>query len=90
VQPEALQHLLGVAREQLVVLGARLRRREPHELDLVELVLADEPAHVLAVAARLARKQGVYAVYATGSFARRRGSRRACRLVTGTSAVGIK
>src|SRR5262249_54006000 len=54
VQAEQLQDLLRVAREQLVLRVRRLGRREAHELHLVELVLADEAAHVLSVAASLA------------------------------------
>jgi hypothetical protein len=58
VQAEALQHLLGVAREQLEGGHGVLRLHQPHELDLVELVLANEPAHVLAVAARFGAETG--------------------------------
>ncbi len=58
VQLEPLEHRRGVARHLLELGVARLGRREAHELDLVELVLADEPAHVLAVRARLAAEAG--------------------------------
>ena len=57
-QAETLQHLLGVRREQLVLRGRILGRREAHELDLVELVHAEQAARVLARRARLAAEAG--------------------------------
>src|SRR6185436_17780244 len=57
-QPEHLQHAFGVAGE-LLERGVALRRRgELHQLDLVELVLTDQAAHVAAVRARLGAEAG--------------------------------
>ena len=55
-EPEPLEHRLGVAREQLELLGRRLRRRVAHELHLVELVRAQNAARVLARRSRLTAK----------------------------------
>jgi hypothetical protein len=44
VEAEPAQDLLGVAAQRLELRVARLRRHELHDLDLVELVLADEAA----------------------------------------------
>ena len=52
-QLEQLQHSLGVPGELLESVVARPRRGELHQLHLVELVLTDEAAHVLAVGAGL-------------------------------------
>ena len=52
-EPEPLQHGLRIGHEQLE-LGVRLLgSRDVHELDLVELMLADHAARVLAVGAGL-------------------------------------
>ena len=53
-QAEAHQHLLGVPRQRLELVVGPLGRRELDELDLVELVLPDQAAHVGAVRSRLA------------------------------------
>ena len=53
-QLEPLQHFLRVRRQRLELLVGLLRRRQLHELDLVELMLADQAAHVLAVRAGFA------------------------------------
>jgi len=60
---ETLEHFFGVLHHRLE-LGGRLGRcGHLHQLDLVELVLADHPLHVLAVGAGLApvarRERGV-------------------------------
>src|SRR5690606_10770014 len=54
VQPEPLQHLLGVLGEHLELRERALGRHHAHELDLVELVLADDASDVLAVRTRFA------------------------------------
>src|SRR5439155_913848 len=46
---EALQHRLGVPHHRFQLVGGLGRRRELHELHFVELVLAIDPFHVLAV-----------------------------------------
>src|ERR1700722_10962203 len=53
VQIEPAQHLLGAGEHALVLVPALLRRRDRHELDLGELVLADHPARILAGGAGL-------------------------------------
>src|SRR5437868_1396415 len=61
VQSEPLQRLLRVANQLFQGRVRVLRTLEPHQLDLVELVLPDDPLRVLAVAARLAaeaRREG--------------------------------
>ena len=57
-QLQALQHLFGVGDHRLQLVHRRLGRRQLHQLDLVELVLADEAAHVLAVGAGLGAEAG--------------------------------
>ena len=52
-KPEPLQDRLGVAGQLLERLVRVLRMDDLHHLDLVELVLADHAARVLAVAAGL-------------------------------------
>ena len=52
-QAQALEALLSVAREQLVLGVAVFSGGDPNQLNLVELVLADEPFGVSAVCARL-------------------------------------
>ncbi len=89
VQIQALQYLFGMVREQLELGQRLLRRGEAHELDLVELMLADQATHVAAVRAGFAPKARVYAVYARGKSDASKISS-ACRLVTGTSAVGMR
>src|SRR2546425_6027997 len=63
VQSEPLQWRLRVANQLLQGRVRVLRTLEPDQLDLVELVLPDDPLRVLAVAARLAaearRERGV-------------------------------
>src|SRR5262249_37155680 len=54
VQLEAAQDLLGMASQELVLLGRRFGRRESDELHLVELVLPNETLDVLAMAAGFA------------------------------------
>jgi hypothetical protein len=54
VQPEALQHRFCMAGQELELFRRARRLHEPHELHLVELVLPDQPAHVLAVRAGFA------------------------------------
>src|ERR1035438_6347023 len=49
VQAELLQDLLGVASELVVLFVRLLGLGELHQLDLLELVLADDAAHVLAI-----------------------------------------
>ena len=51
---EPLQHRLGVRGEQRVFARTLLGSHQPDQLDLVELVHADQAARVLAVRARLA------------------------------------
>ena len=58
VEPQELEHPLGVGGERFELLLARLGPGELHQLHLVELVLADEPARVLSVGARLAPEAG--------------------------------
>jgi hypothetical protein len=67
-----------------------LRAHQLHQLDLLELMLADHAAGVAAVAAGLARKHGVWQTtnLAAGPSASTISSRN--RFVTGTSAVGIR
>ncbi len=55
---EPLEHAAGAGDHPLELVVARLGRREVHQLDLVELVLADQPAHVLAVRSGLAAEAG--------------------------------
>ena len=55
---QALQDLLGVAGQLRESVVARLLRGEVDQLDLVELVLADQAADVLAVGAGLAAEAG--------------------------------
>ena len=57
-QLEELQDLLGVAGELLQGVVAGLRGGQLHQLDLVELVLADQAADVLAVGAGLGAEAG--------------------------------
>src|SRR5919107_282177 len=58
VQPELLQNPLGVARQPFEFLVRVLGERELHQLDLVELVLADDAARVAAVRAGLRAEAG--------------------------------
>ena len=53
-QLQALQDLFGVRHHRLELVVRLLRRRELYQLDLVELVLAVDALHVLAVRSRLA------------------------------------
>ena len=87
---QPLQHRLGVAGHPLVLRVGVLGPREADQLDLVELVHPDQPAGVLAVRAGLAaeaRRVGHVAA-AAGRTPSRISSR--WRLVTGTSAVGMR
>ena len=52
-EPEPLQHRFGVADEHLELAIRLLGSRDVHELDLVELVLANHAARVLPVRSRL-------------------------------------
>src|SRR5208283_1616769 len=54
VQPQPLQHLLGIARELLVFFPRLLWLGELHELDFLKLVLANDASHILAVRTGLA------------------------------------
>ncbi len=74
-QLEVRDDLLLDAHEVLVLVPARLRRREAEHLDLVELVHAEHPAHVLAVRAGLAPEAGRVARVAQREIVLRRGSR---------------
>ena len=62
---QTLEHFFGVAGQKLELFERLLRLDEAHELDLVELMLADQPAHVFAVrtgfAAKTRRVRGVRA-----------------------------
>lgn len=58
-QAQDLQGLLGVVRQAVQLFPGLLRFCEFDQLDLVELVLADEAARILAGAAASARKQAV-------------------------------
>ena len=60
-----------------------------HELDLVELVLADHAAYVTPTGARLGTETGRMADKLQGSASAARISSRTM-LVTGTSAVGMR
>src|SRR5579885_664179 len=55
-EPEALQDLLGAVRHPLVLLGGAVGMCDRDQLDLVELVLPDHAASVLAGGARLGAK----------------------------------
>ena len=55
-QAEPLQHLFGVQRHRLELVVGRVGMGDLHHLDLLELMLPDEPAHVFAVRSRLAAK----------------------------------
>ena len=52
--PSRLQNILGVGGQLLEFVVALVRPRELHQLDLLELVLADDAAHVASVGAGLA------------------------------------
>src|SRR5262249_45816343 len=56
VQAEALQHALGILAHRFELGVARLGRGQLDELDLVELMLADQAARILAVRAGLGAK----------------------------------
>src|SRR3990172_9597788 len=58
VQPQPAEHLARVVEHLLVLRVALLRLRDLHQLHLVELVLADEAAGVLARGARLGPEAG--------------------------------
>ena len=53
MQLEPLEHALRIPTQGLELLGAPIRSHQLDELDLIELVLADQPARVLAARARL-------------------------------------
>ena len=55
---EQLKRFLGVSGEKLQLIVGTLRSRVPHELDLVELVHAKQPARVLPRRSASRRKQG--------------------------------
>ena len=79
-----------MAGELLVRLVRLLGMHDLHELDLVELVLADHAARVLAVAEPASeRKHGEWQTNFSGSFFERQISSRT-KLVTGYSAVGMR
>ena len=88
-QAEALEHRLGIARQRLELVVRLLGRRELHELDLVELVLPDQAAHVGAVRPGLAAE-----ARRVGRVLERQPRRSSIssrwRLVSGTSAVGMR
>ena len=75
-EAEDFEDALGVAGEALV-LGVRVfGRGELDQLDLLELVLADHAADVLAVAAGFGAEAGRVGAEADGEAGTRRGSRR--------------
>ena len=49
MQIERLQNRLRVARERLVLVPRALRHHVFHQLDFLELMLADQAARVLAI-----------------------------------------
>ena len=78
----------ALPRQPLELVVRRVGRAEHHQLDLVELVLADQAAHVRAVRAGLAAE--TRRVRGVADRQRSRPSRISprCMLVSGTSAVG--
>src|SRR5208283_4364244 len=52
------KHFLGTTGQPLVLRVALFRPRESHQFDLLKLVLADDAAHVAAVAAGFAAETG--------------------------------
>src|SRR5690242_15466506 len=55
-QTQALQNIFGIGGKLLVLVVAVFRMREFHQLHLLELVIADDAAHVAPIRSSLAAK----------------------------------